>query len=81
MRTPPPDQSNALLEVEDTGAGIQPDKLGSIFHPFVTTKPEGLGLGLSICRSIIERHGGRISAVNNPGRGAKFSITLPVTLE
>jgi two-component system sensor kinase FixL len=61
--------------------GIAAEKLESIFDPFITSKPEGLGMGLSICRSIIERHGGKISAANNPDRGAKFSITLPVTRE
>ena len=61
--------------------GIAADKLESIFDPFITSKPEGLGMGLSICRSIIERHGGKISAANNPDRGAKFSIMLPVTRE
>ena len=70
-----------LVEVQDSGAGIAADKLESIFDPFITSKPEGLGMGLSICRSIIERHGGRISAANNPDRGATFSITLPVTRE
>ena len=73
------DESNVLVEVQDSGTGIAADKLESIFDPFITGKPEGLGLGLSICRSIIERHGGRISAANNPDRGAKFSIVLPVT--
>ncbi len=70
-----------LIEVQDSGTGIAAEKLESIFEPFVTSKREGLGIGLSICRSIIERHGGTISAANNPGRGATFSITLPVSRE
>jgi len=78
VRTSSIDGSNVLVEVEDSGTGIAPGKLESIFDPFITSKPEGLGMGLSICRSIIERHGGKISAANNPDRGAKFSITLPV---
>jgi two-component system, LuxR family, sensor kinase FixL len=77
VRTTSIDKASVLVEVEDSGPGIAPEKLESVFHPFITSKPEGLGLGLSICRSIIERHGGRISAANNPHRGAKFSITLP----
>jgi two-component system, LuxR family, sensor kinase FixL len=70
-------ESTMLVEVQDSGTGIAPDKLESIFDPFVTSKPQGLGMGLSICRSIIERHGGKIWAANNPDRGAKFSVTLP----
>jgi C4-dicarboxylate-specific signal transduction histidine kinase len=81
MRTTAPDQSRLLVEVQDSGTGIPADKLESIFNPFVTSKPDGLGMGLSICRSIIERHGGTISAANNPDRGATFSITLPVARE
>ena len=81
VRTSAIDQSNVLVEVLDSGTGIAADKLESIFAPFITSKPEGLGMGLSICRSIIERHGGKISAANNPDRGATFSITLPVTRE
>ena len=81
VRTYSLDESNVLVEVQDTGTGIAADEIESIFDPFVTSKPEGLGLGLSICRSIIERHGGRISAANNPDRGATFSVTLPVTRE
>ena len=81
VRTTSIDTSNVLVEVQDSGTGIAAEKLESIFDPFVTSKSEGLGLGLSICRSIIERHGGKISAANNPDRGAKFSITLPVTRE
>jgi PAS domain S-box-containing protein len=78
VRTRPLDQSNILIEIEDNGTGIAEEKLEAIFSPFVTSKPEGLGMGLSICRSIIERHGGKISAANNSPGGAKFSITLPV---
>ena len=81
VRTMPIDGSNVLIEVRDSGTGIAPEKLESIFDPFITSKPEGLGMGLSICRTIIERHGGKIWAANNPDRGATFSITLPVTRE
>jgi len=81
LRTSSIDKSNVLVEVQDSGTGIAAEKLESIFDPFVTSKPEGLGMGLSICRSIIERHGGKISAANNPDRGATFSITLPVARE
>ena len=81
VRTKSIDGSNVLVEVQDSGTGIAADKLESIFDPFITSKPEGLGMGLSICRSIIERHGGKIWAANNPDRGATFSITLPVTRE
>jgi len=80
VRTKSTDESNVLVEVQDSGTGIAADQLESIFDPFVTSKPEGLGMGLSICRSIIDRHGGSISAANNPDRGATFSITLPVAM-
>jgi signal transduction histidine kinase len=72
------DGSNVLIEVRDGGTGIPPEMLQAIFDPFTTGKPDGLGIGLSICRTIIERHGGKIWAANNPDRGATFSITLPV---
>jgi len=81
VRTKSMDTSNVLVEVQDSGSGIATEELESIFDPFITSKPEGLGIGLSICRSIIERHGGKISAANNPGRGATFSITLQVAPE
>ena len=77
VRTSSSDGSNVLVEVQDSGTGIDPGKLESVFEPFVTSKREGLGMGLSICRSIVERHGGKIWAANNPDAGAKFSITLP----
>ena len=81
VRTSSTDASNVLIEVQDSGTGIAAEKLESIFDPFVTSKPEGLGMGLSICRSIVERHHGRITVANNPDRGAKFSIRLPATHE
>ena len=81
VRTTVIDASSVLIEVQDSGTGIAADKLEAIFDPFITSKPEGLGMGLTICRSIIERHGGKISAANNPGQGATFSITLPATRE
>ncbi|HMH51859.1 MAG TPA: ATP-binding protein [Candidatus Acidoferrum sp.] len=68
-----------VLRVDDTGAGIPDAFLEKIFDPFVTTKEQGSGLGLSICRGIIEAHRGLITAVNNPdGRGATVTIHLPV---
>jgi two-component system sensor kinase FixL len=64
--------------VRDCGTGLSGDKLDKIFQPFYTTKGEGLGMGLSICRSIIEAHGGRLWAENNPDYGATFYFTVPI---
>lgn len=66
-----------IVAVEDSGPGIDPKKLGSIFDAFVTTKPHGMGLGLAICRMIIERHEGQLSASPAHPRGAVFQIILP----
>jgi C4-dicarboxylate-specific signal transduction histidine kinase len=66
------------VNVSDNGTGIQPDIAERIFEPFVTTKQNGLGLGLSICRSIVSSHDGQLAARNNPQRGATFSLSLPV---
>jgi two-component system, LuxR family, sensor kinase FixL len=66
------------VTVSDRGTGLSPDKLDKIFEPFYTTKGEGLGMGLSICRSIIEAHGGNLWAENNPDRGATFYFTVPI---
>jgi two-component system sensor kinase FixL len=64
--------------VSDRGTGLSRDKLDKIFQPFYTTKREGLGMGLSICRSIIEAHGGHLWAENNDDHGATFYFTVPI---
>jgi C4-dicarboxylate-specific signal transduction histidine kinase len=66
-----------LLIVEDTGSGIDPADLSRIFKPLFTTKTRGMGMGLSICRSIVEAHGGRIHASATPLGGAAFEIEMP----
>jgi C4-dicarboxylate-specific signal transduction histidine kinase len=66
------------VTVEDSGSGIDPKDIDKIFSTFFTTKLEGMGMGLSICRSIIESHGGRLWASPGPSRGAVFQFTLPV---
>jgi signal transduction histidine kinase len=70
-----------LVAVEDSGTGIEPEHFGRLFNAFFTTKPDGMGMGLSICRSIIERHGGRIWATRNSGTGSTFQFTLPACRE
>jgi C4-dicarboxylate-specific signal transduction histidine kinase len=64
------------VEVRDTGPGLPPDTVAQLFDAFYTTKPNGLGLGLSICRSIVEAHGGLLRASNNVPHGAVFRFTL-----
>jgi two-component system, LuxR family, sensor kinase FixL len=66
------------VAVRDRGLGIRNDKLEEIFQPFYTTKRDGLGMGLSISRSIIQDHGGRLWVENNPDRGATFYFTVPM---
>ena len=66
------------ISVSDTGTGLPAGKSEVIFQSFYSTKPDGMGMGLAICRSIVQAHGGRIWAVNNRGQGATFHITLPV---
>jgi PAS domain S-box-containing protein len=67
-----------LVSVQDSGPGLDVEGLDRLFDAFYTTKPGGMGMGLSICRSIIEAHGGRIWALRNVGPGATFQFTLPV---
>jgi len=66
-----------LISVSDTGMGVPPDQADQIFNAFFSTKAQGTGMGLSISRSIIESHGGRLWATSNSGRGATFNFTLP----
>ena len=66
-----------LVTVCDTGPGIAPENLERVFESFFTTKSSGVGIGLSICRSIVEAHGGSLRASANEPRGARFQFTLP----
>ena len=66
------------ISIADGGTGITAEPIDAVFEPFVTSKRNGLGLGLAICRSIVDAHGGRMWAVNNPGAGATFHVLLPV---
>jgi C4-dicarboxylate-specific signal transduction histidine kinase len=68
----------AQVSVQDTGPGLIPDHKDRVFEAFFSTKPEGIGMGLSICRSIIETHGGQIWASEDAPRGSTFSFTLPL---
>jgi two-component system, LuxR family, sensor kinase FixL len=78
LKTERQDAELIKVAVSDRGTGLSGDKLDKIFQPFYTTKGEGLGMGLSICRSIIEAHGGHLWAENNADHGATFYFTLPV---
>jgi len=69
------------VEVRDSGTGLDPKDAGRVFEAFYTTKAEGIGIGLSISRSIVEAHGGRLWASSNAPHGAVFGFSLPVTDE
>ncbi|HKA55859.1 MAG TPA: PAS domain S-box protein, partial [Candidatus Binatia bacterium] len=77
IRTERNDTDEVLTTVQDCGVGVDPQEVKRIFTPFYTTKPEGIGIGLAICRSIVETHGGRLWAVPNPGPGATLRFTVP----
>jgi signal transduction histidine kinase len=66
-----------MVTVEDSGAGIEKENLDRIFEAFFTTKSHGMGMGLSICRSIVESHGGRMTASRGYPYGAVFQVILP----
>ena len=73
-----PDQEMAEVIVADSGPGISPELANRLFQPFVTTKKTGMGLGLAICREIIEAHHGRLTVAPGSSGGAVFRVTLPV---
>jgi signal transduction histidine kinase len=71
------ERDQLLISVTDTGVGVSEEQADEIFNAFFSTKAQGTGMGLSISRSIVESHGGRLWATSNSGRGATFSFTLP----
>jgi signal transduction histidine kinase len=73
-----PEPAQVLIAVRDSGPGLDPQRLNHLFDAFYTTKPQGLGMGLTISRSIVEAHGGRLRAKANTPRGAVFEFTLPI---
>jgi len=72
------DGSDVQIAVSDTGAGLPEDVVSRLFHPFVTTKARGMGMGLSICRTIAEAHAGRLWLASNTPEGATFKLSLPI---
>jgi len=77
IKTQSPEGAQLLVSVSDTGVGLPPQAADQIFNPFFTTKGNGTGMGLRISRSIVESHGGRLWAADNPPRGASFHLSLP----
>jgi C4-dicarboxylate-specific signal transduction histidine kinase len=77
IQSQPREQDHVLVAVRDAGVGLEPGIADRLFSPFYTTKPGGMGMGLSICRSIVEAHGGRVWATINSGPGATIQFTVP----
>jgi C4-dicarboxylate-specific signal transduction histidine kinase len=75
------DHEQVMVSVSDTGVGLPPQQADQIFRAFFTTKPHGTGMGLSISRSIVESHSGRLWAADNSSRGASFHVILPTKVE
>jgi hypothetical protein len=72
----PSGTDEVLVAVRDTGPGIDPEHFERVFESFYTTKPSGMGMGLSICRSIVDAHGGKLWVIANEPRGVVFQFTL-----
>jgi PAS domain S-box-containing protein len=81
IRTQPYESDQVLVAVQDAGIGVEPANLDQLFRPFYTTKPDGMGIGLSICRSIVEAHGGRVWADRNTGPGMTFQFKISSSME
>jgi C4-dicarboxylate-specific signal transduction histidine kinase len=81
IRTLQDETSQVLVTVSDVGVGVAAENADRLFDAFFTTKSSGMGMGLSICRSIVDAHGGRLSASGNTGPGATFQFTLPLHRE
>jgi len=79
LKTEVDDSQNLMIIVQDSGAGIDPENINRVFEQFFTTKSRGMGLGLSICRSIIEAHKGRLWAESGVHEGSVFRISLPIS--
>ncbi len=78
IRTEEQSSGSIVVLVQDSGVGLDPKQLNRMFEPFYTTKVQGIGMGLTISRSIIEAHGGRLWAVANDGPGSTFCFTVPI---
>jgi signal transduction histidine kinase len=78
IRTEKQPSGNIAVFVQDSGVGLDPKHASRIFEAFYTTKAEGIGMGLTISRSIVEAHGGRLWAVADDGLGSTFCFTLPI---
>jgi PAS domain S-box-containing protein len=81
IRTELDNGDGICVSVADQGVGLSPDNLEKVFEPFFSTKPHGMGLGLSVCRTIIAAHGGKLWAANNAERGVTFYFTIPAPVE
>ena len=81
IRTRQDEARQVLVTVSDCGVGVAAENADRLFDAFFTTKSSGMGMGLSICRSIVDAHGGRLSASGNVGPGATFQFTLPLLQE
>jgi two-component system, LuxR family, sensor kinase FixL len=79
VSTKPAEDGMLEISVTDTGPGLSDQVRSKLFQPFVTTKPNGMGVGLSVCRAIVEAHGGRLWAEDNPGGGTAFRFTVRST--
>jgi signal transduction histidine kinase len=72
------DEDSVLVQFEDSGEGMSAEQVANLFEPFYTTKQNGTGLGLAISYGIVERHGGSIDVESQPGKGATFTVRLPI---